>query len=74
MAEQGKGDLEVGTRVRMKGTGETGTIREVLEERGGTLYYVVYDRTPAEETAAGMGEPVDEFGVYTLADAFDVLP
>ena len=74
MAEQGKGDLEVGTRVRMKGTGETGTIREVLEERGRTLYYVVYDRTPPEETAAGVGEPGDEFGVYTLADTFDVLP
>jgi hypothetical protein len=76
MAEQREGDLEVGARVRVRETGRTGTIREALEARGRTLYYVVYDRTSPAGTAAGVGDPVAEaeFGVYTAADALDALP
>ena len=58
----------------MKETGRTGTPREVIEARGRKLYYVVYDRTSREGPAPLVGETVGEFGVYTAADTFDVLP
>jgi hypothetical protein len=74
MAEQRGAEPGVGTRVRMRETGRTGTIREVLEARGRTLYYVVYDRIPREAIAPLVGETVGEFSVYTDADTFDVLP
>jgi hypothetical protein len=74
MAEQRGADPEVGARVRMKATGRTGTIREVLETRGRTLYYVVYDPTARAGPAPLVGETVGEFTVDTTADAFDVLP
>jgi hypothetical protein len=74
MADQRQGDLQVGARVRMKATGRTGTVREVVETRGRTLYYVVYDRTSREEAVPLAGEPAADFGIYTTADTFDVLP
>ena len=74
MADQRGADPEVGERVRMKGTGRTGTIREVLEARGRALYCVVYDPTAREAIAPIPGEPEGEFTVYTTADTFDALP
>ena len=73
-AEQQAGDPEVGARVRMKATGRTGTIREVLEARGRKLYCVVYDPTAPAGPAPIPGEAMGEFTVYTAADTLDVLP
>ena len=64
MTGQHEVDPKVGTRVRMKATDRTGTIWEVLEVEGRTLYGIIYDPTHPEETA-----PL----VYDTADAFDVL-
>jgi hypothetical protein len=74
MADQRQGDLQVGARVRMKVTGRTGTIREVLERRGRKLYCVVGEPTAQEEGAPLPGETAGEFTVYTTADTFEVLP
>ena len=74
MADRRGANLRVGARVRMKATGRVGTIWEVLEARGRTLYYVVYDATARAGVVPLVGEPVGEFTVYTTADAFDVLP
>jgi hypothetical protein len=74
MAEQRKGKLEVGARVRMEETGRTGTIREVVETRARRLYYVVHDRTAPEGSAPHAGEPPDQFGTYAVADTLAVLP
>ena len=74
MAEQGRADPEVGTRVRMKETGRTGTVLKVLETRGRTLNCVVYDRTAREGPVPLVGETVGEFAVYADADTFEVLP
>ena len=57
-----------------KETGRMGTVREVLETRGRKLYYVVHDRTSREEAVPLAGEPAAEFGTYTTADTFEVLP
>ena len=65
MTEQREVDPKVGTRVRMKVTNRTGTIQEVLEVDGRTLYGIIYDRTHQDETA-----PL----VYETAGGFDVLP
>lgn len=73
MAEAWAGDPGVGTRVQMKGTGRTGTIREVVKTHGRTVYYVVQDTIP-EEAVTVTGEPAAECGTYCTADAFDVLP
>ncbi len=73
MAEPGAGNLEVGTRVRMKGTGRASTIREVLAMPSGAVYYAVQDTIP-EEAVTVSGELAAEFGTYCTADAFDVLP
>ena len=73
MAEQRKGKLEVGARVRMEETGRTGTIREVVETRARRLYYVVHDRTAPEGSAPHAGEPPDQFGTYAVADTLAVL-
>lgn len=74
MAEQREAEPEVGTRVRMKATSRTGTVREVLEARGRKVYCVVYDPTAREDIAPIPGEPEGEFTVYATADTFDVLP
>jgi hypothetical protein len=74
MAEQRGAEPEVGARVRMKATGRTGTIREVLEVRGRALYCVVYDPTARAGPVPLVGETVGEFTVYVAADTFDVLP
>ena len=74
MADQRGAGPEVGTRVRMKAIGQAGTIREVLEVRDRTLYYVVHDHASREEAAPIPGEPGSAFGIYTTADTFDVLP
>jgi len=76
MTEQHKGDLPVGTQVRMKATSRTGTIRHVFEEGDRKAYGVVYDRTPQDEPGPLLivGERSDELGIYVNADAFDVLP
>ena len=76
MTEQRKGDLPVGTRVRMKGTGRIGTIRHVFEDDDRKAYGVVYDRTPQEDPGPLLlvGERADELGIYVSADGFDVLP
>lgn len=73
MTEQRKGELPVGTRVRMQGTGRTGTIREVIETHDRVVYYVVQDTIP-EDAVTGTGEPAAECGTYRTADAFEVLP
>jgi hypothetical protein len=74
MAERRGADPEVGARVRMKATGRTGTIREVVETRGRTLYYIVHDHASREEAVPLPGEPGSEFGIYAAADTFEVLP
>jgi hypothetical protein len=74
VAEQQGADPEVGARVRMKATGGTGTIREVVEVHGRKLYCVVYDPIAREEPAPILGETVGEFTVYTAAGGSDVLP
>ena len=74
MADQRGAEPEVGARVRMKGTGRTGTIQEVLEARGRKLYCVVYEPRAREAIAPPPGETVGESTVYTTADTFDVLP
>ena len=74
MAEQRGAEPEVGARVRMKATGRTGTIREVVEVRDRTLYYIVHDHASREEAVPLAGEPGSAFGIYAAADAFDVLP
>ena len=51
-----------------------GTVREVLEARGRTLYYVVYEPTAREGPVPLVGETVGEFAAYTTADTFHVLP
>ena len=73
MADRRGAEPEVGARVRMKATGRTGTIREVLEARGQALYCVVYEPTAREAIAPLPGETVGEFTVYTTAATFDVL-
>jgi hypothetical protein len=74
MADQRQGDLQVGARVRMKVTGRTGTIREVLERRGRKLYCVVCDPTAQEEVAPPPRETAGEITVYTTAETLEVLP
>ena len=73
MAEQRGAEPEVGARVRMKATGRTGTIREVVEARDRALYYIVHDRACWEEAVPLRGEPGSALGIYAAADAFDVL-
>jgi hypothetical protein len=74
MADRRQGDLQVGARVRMKVTGRTGTIWEVLERRGRKLYCVVCDPTAREEGAPLPGEAAGERTVYTTAETLEVLP
>ncbi len=76
MSEHHKGDLTVGTRVRMKATGRIGTIRHVFEEDARRAYGVVYDRTSQEEPGPLLivGDRSDELGIYVNADTFDMLP
>jgi hypothetical protein len=74
MAEQPGADPAVGARVRMKETGRTGTVLEVLEMRDRTLYYILHDHASREEAVPVPGEPGSAFGIYTTADTFDVLP
>ena len=58
----------------MKVTGRTVTVREVLEARGRTLYYVVHDHAAREEAVPLPGETVGEFTVYATVESLEVLP